>query len=56
MNGASCRNRIIQSDDEFLEIFFLGSVDVCSSLGLFGGQDFSSFTSTGLLDLSLQLL
>jgi len=47
---------IIQSDNEFFKIIFLGLLDISPGLGFFGGKDFVLLTSSTLLDLSLDLL
>ena len=39
--------------DDFLKIFLFGLLDVGSGFGLPGGEDFSPFSTSGLLDLPL---
>ena len=51
-----CLNWIIQSYDKLFEVFFLGTLDICSSLGFFGSEDFVSLPSSALFDLAFQLL
>ena len=41
--------------DDLLEIIFLALLDVGTGLGLSSGEDFSTFSSSRFLDLSLQL-
>ena len=53
---SKCEIGIIQSDNELLEIIFNSTLDVSSGLSLLGGKDLVSFTSSALLDLSLDLL